>query len=282
MARLAHARSQGGLSTSECFGDILKGWRRQRGLSQFQLALEAEVSPRHLSFLETGRARPSREMVSRLLEALDVPLRGRNSLFLAAGFAPPFSEATFSEERMRPFRRIVDQLLERHDPYPAYAMDGDWNVVAGNRTHQAFLRSLVPEMEAGPVNILRLLFSPDQLRPHVIRWEDVARAVLRRVLAQVQGPHRSEGLLATLEEISSWPGVATLLPPTSLVASDQLIIPLGLRLGPHEVRFVTTLLTFGAALDVTLSELVVECFFPADEATERFVQGLGSPASAIE
>ena len=256
------------------FGEALRSWRRERGLSQFQLALVAEVSPRHLSFLETGRSRPSREMVFRLAEALDVPLRSRNELFLVAGFAPVHSESTFSEERMAPIRRVVGVLLDRHDPYPAYVMDGAWNVLAGNRAHEAFLEALLPRASAGPTNILRLLFSPELLRPFVLNWEEVARAVLLRALAQVRGPHRSEALKAILREISQYPGVEGLASGGPTSATTELFIPVTLRQGSQESRWITTLLTFGAATDVTLSEIVVECFFPADEATDRLARGL--------
>lgn len=260
---------------SAAFGGTLRGWRSHRGLSQLDLALEAGVSPRHVSFLETGRSEPSREMVLRLAEALDVPLRERNRLFLAAGFAPPYSEASLDDERSEQVRQAVGLLLDRHDPYPGFAIDGAWEVVAANRGHRALLERLLPEAGEEAGNVLRLLFSPRLLRPLVEDWEACAGAVLARVRRQLDRPVVSPRLAAVVSEIRGYPDVEALwkrpLDPTGF----DLFIPVALRVGETTTRWLSTLLTFAGAVDVTLSELTVECFFPADEATRRLAEGWG-------
>lgn len=261
----------GGRRPGAGFGECLRGWRRHRGLSQLGLSLEAGVSPRHLSFLETGRANPSQRMVLRLLDTLDVPLWDRNRVLLAAGYAPIHRESSLDDAHLEQVRRVVDLLLERQEPYPAYALDGAWNVVAANRPYREFLETLDdPRREAR--NVLRLLCAPHLLRPRVVNWREVTRAVLRRVRRQLDAPEPPPALAAVVDEIRGYPEVDTLLHDAILPARGAGFIPLAVRTGDVTLRWMTTLLTVGGALEAAVDELVVECFFPADEESERLAR----------
>lgn len=250
------------------FGDALRGWRRHRGLSQLDLSLEAEVSPRHLSFLETGRSSPSSEMVGRLLGALRVPLWDRNRLLLAAGYAPAYGESSLGDENLAQVRHAIRLLLDRQEPYPAYAIDGAWNLVDANRAFLASLEGL-PGSREEPVNVLRLLCAPHLFRPFMINWEEVTRAVLLRVRRQLDAPSPPAALAAVVEEIRSYPGVEPLFGAVGAPARSEPFIPVEIQTGDDTLRWLTTLVTIGGALDVTLDDLVVECFFPADTKTDR-------------
>lgn len=269
----AGAHHHDATDAADGFGPVLRAWRRHRGWSQLQLSTEAEVSPRHVSFLETGRSRPSREMVLRLVDTLDVPLRDRNRALLAAGFAPAYAETSLGAERMAQVHRAVRLLLDRHDPYPAYALDGAWNVVAANRTHHRFLDALLPAERRDETNLLRLLLAPDLLRPAVANWPAVAAAVLRRVHRQLDRPAASSQLAALMADLRRDPDVHRLASAPPNPDAYDVVVPVTLRLGDHHLSWLTTLVTFAAPVDVTVDELVVECFFPADEGTERWVEG---------
>lgn len=255
------------------FGGALREWRTHRGLSQLALSLDAGVSPRHISFLETGRSAPSREMILRLADALNVPLRERNRLFLVAGYAPPYPETRLSEEQLAEVKRAVRLLLDRHDPYPAYAMDGAWDVVASNRTYRAMVAELLHPLDDGEVNILRMFFSPRLLRPAVADWESSARAILYRVQGQLNTPGGApERFGKIVDEIREYPGVEELWSRSFDPTGFDVFVPLSVRVGGRTFRWLTTIVTFGGAVDVTVAELTVECFFPANEDTERFAR----------
>lgn len=260
--------------SSNGFGDALRSWRRHRGYSQLELSVEAGISSRHLSFLETGRARPSCEMVYLLLGTLDVPLRERNRILLAAGFAPGYTESTLDGDEMGQVRRAVRLLLDRHQPYPAYAMDGAWNVLEANAPFWRLTEAVLPLPRGAPLNILRLFFSPELLRPHVVDWESSAREVLRRVGRQLAAPVPPRQLAEIVEEIRGYPGVADLAEGLVDPSRFGIFVPVAIRMGDRTARWMTTIVTFGGALDVTLDDLVVECFFPADPATEELIQNL--------
>lgn len=262
------------------FGDLLRKWRSHRGFSQLKLAAEAELSPRHLSFLETGRSNPSRAMIVRLSETLAVPLRERNHLLLSAGYAPAYSERNVNDPEMAQVRRTIDALLQRHAPYPAYAMDGAWNVIAANRWHQLIVQSLLPHRENAGDNILRLVFDPDRLRPHIQNWEDCATIILQRVIRRLQAPDSHPELAKVFAGIRAFPGVEGLLTRAVDPARSSMFISIAVRIGDREVRWMTTVLTFGAAIDVTLEELVIECFFPADDESESVYAGLIEDAAS--
>ena len=255
-------------SAAAGFGDALRSWRRHRGLSQLDLSLEAGVSPRHLSFLETGRSSPSQEMVRRLLDTLDVPLWDRNRLLLAAGYAPLYRESSLDDESLARVRRAVRLLLERHEPFPAYAMDGAWQVIDANRGYRGVIDAF-PDHPHEARNVLHLMCAPHLLRPMIVNWEEVAGAVLRRVRRQLDAPEPPAALAAVVEAIREYPGVAELLDAPGLPARQDLFVPVEIRAGDSVQRWMTTLVTVGGALDVALDQLVVECFFPADEETER-------------
>jgi transcriptional regulator with XRE-family HTH domain len=267
------------------FGTLLREWRRRRRRSQLALSLEAEVSARHLSFLETGRTGPSREMVLHLSSALDVPLRERNRLLQAAGYAPAYRETGLSDPAMAHMVGALRLILKHHEPFAARAMDRHWNLVMVN---EAYLRALallfgapcplaaydvLPEPR---INVLRVLFDPDGLRPHVVNWDEVARDVLARVgrEAALDGDGETRALLADLVRASGMPAANELVPDP-----QALVIPLELRMGGQRVRFITTIATLGAPQDITLAELRIEAFHPADADSEATVRALATPAA---
>lgn len=257
-------------STSDGFGKALRTWRRHRGLSQLALSLEAGVSPRHVSFLETGRSSPSQDMVMRLLETLEVPLWDRNRVLLTAGYAPAYSESSLDDETLAQVRWVVRWLLDRHDPYPAYAIDGAWNVIESNRPYRAFLETLSGD-PAETRNVLCQLCAPHLLRPRVTNWAEVMKAVLRRVRRQLDAPTPPPALAAIVAEIVVYPDVAQLLRAAQPQEPYRPLIPIEIRSGGNTLRWITTLITIGAALDIAVDELVVECFLPADTETKRLV-----------
>jgi transcriptional regulator with XRE-family HTH domain len=240
-------------------------------MSQLDLALEADVSARHLSFVETGRAQPSREMVLTLAEHLQVPLREQNALLLAAGYAPAFSQTSLESEEMEPVRRALDAILGGHEPYPTVIVDREWEVVASNRPAQLLLDGVPEELLAPPLNALRVTLHPEGMAPRILNfreWSDHLLTRLHRQALLSQDP-----ALAELErELLEFPGVE----PASGVTepAEMLFVPLRLRLpSGAELSLFSTLATFGTALDITLEELSIESFFPADEATENYLQG---------
>jgi transcriptional regulator with XRE-family HTH domain len=249
-------------------GDQLREWRRRRRMSQLDLALEAGVSARHLSFLETGRSRPSREMVLRLCEELDVPLRDRNRLLLAAGFAPAYEERPLEAPELEPIRRAVAQVLTGHEPFPAAVVDRWWNLVASNRNVSLFLEGVAPELLEPPANVLRVSLHPDGMAPRIANlaeWRGHLLDRLRREIAATADVRLGE-LLAELESYPRPDAAAPPRPPRGAIA-----VPLVLRHDDRELTFFSTVATFGTAVDVTVAELSVEAFFPANAATARYL-----------
>jgi transcriptional regulator with XRE-family HTH domain len=259
------------------FPELLKAWRRRRRLSQLELALEAGVSQRHLSFLESGRARPSRSMILQLGECLDVPLRERNDWLLAAGFAPVFAARPLDDPQMRQVMAAVRRMLAGHEPFPAVAIDRAWNVRLANRPFDALVAlagaDVWERVGGAERNLMRLLFHPAGVRPLIANWPAVGPLLWQRarreaealggdetkaVLAEL-APHQDADTLGAAED-------AALLP----------VLPVELRKDGLRVAFFTVIATFGTAQDVTADELRIESFFPADEATEAlFRQGAG-------
>jgi transcriptional regulator with XRE-family HTH domain len=256
-------------------GALLRDWRQRRRLSQLDLALEAGVSARHVSFLETGRSRPSREMVLHLSEQLDIPLRDRNQMLLAAGFAPAYAERTLEAPEMTPVREALDRILKGHEPYPAVVVDRWWNLAAANAGVALLTSMVAPQLLEPPANALRITLHPEGMAPYIRNlpeWRAHLLDRLRREVA-VTGDDR---LAALLDELTAYPGGETTLP----AHEPGIAVPLRLDAGGIELRFFSTISTFGTAVDITLAELAIEAFFPADEQTGDYVRGATMPSSS--
>jgi transcriptional regulator with XRE-family HTH domain len=272
----------GGPHDGTSFGARLRWWRERRGLTQLALAGAAGTTQRHLSFLESGRAAPSREMVLRLAATLDVPLRQQNALLLAAGYAPAWRERDLSAPELTHVASALDFMLAQQEPYPAFVVDRRWNLLRAN-TGAARLTELLtgPAPSApppsGPVNLAVSLVSPDGLRPFIVNWEEVALHFLRGVQADAiaDGTPETAALLARLLAV---PGVPALshVPPAD--EAQAPVLGIHFRRGETSLRLFTTIATLGTPHDVTLQEIRVECFFPMDDATAQAFQNLAAAA----
>jgi transcriptional regulator with XRE-family HTH domain len=237
-------------------------------MSQLALAHEASVSPRHVCFLETGRAKPSREMVLLLADALHVPLRERNGLLLAAGFAPIFRESSLDDPALEPVRLAIDAILAQQEPFPAVVMNRRWDILATNGPARRFFGWLLDVRDdAAPTNVLRLMFDPRWIRPYVENWESVAETLVRRVHREAVGGILDEGVAGILKEILSYPGVPARWRMPDLMTPLVPVIPLRFAKDERAFNFFSTVTIIGTPQDVTLQELRIECFFPADAAT---------------
>src|ERR1044071_6630111 len=248
-------------------GPLLRGWRQRRRLSQLDVSARAAISTRHLSFLETGRARPSREMVLHLAEELDVPLRERNTLLVAAGFAPVYQETPLEGDDMATVRETLERLLARHEPNPALVVDRQWNLVLANRAVGLLIAGLPAALLAPPVNVLRLSLHPDGLAARIVNFEEWSGHLLSRLAREVTatGDPRLAELYA---ELAALPGVRD--PPLAVPHGDgasRLMVTLRMKSPAGDLAFFSTVATFGTAVDITLAELSIESFFPADPAT---------------
>ncbi|MCR5880721.1 helix-turn-helix domain-containing protein [Phenylobacterium sp. J367] len=255
--------------SSRPVGDHLREWRQRRRLSQLDLALDAEISTRHLSFVETGRAQPSREMILHLAEQLDVPLRERNVLLVAAGFAPVFPERALDDPEMSAARRAVDVILKGHEPYPALVVDQRWNLVAANRMVAAMLEGVDPALLAAPLNVVRLSLHPEGLASRTVNAAEWRTHMLDRLRRQVELT-ADPALVDLLGEVKAYPA-----PPANDRRPDDfggVAIPFQLMLGDQMLSFFSTTTVFGTAVDITLSELTLETFFPADAATAEILR----------
>lgn len=249
-------------------GDQLRSWRERRRLSQMALALQADVSTRHLSFVETGRSRPSREMILRLAEQLDLPLRERNHLLLAGGYAPVYAESTLDAPGMAAARTAIRQLLGSHEPYPAAVVDRGWNIVDANSGIAMLAEGSAAQLLEPPVNALRLTLHPQGVAPRIAnlgQWRAHLLSRLRREAAMTRDP----GLTGLYAELVGYPCDQPEL--ESDLPGGEIMVPLRVRVGDRELSFFSMSATFGAPLDVTVSELTIESFFPADPATTRFL-----------
>jgi transcriptional regulator with XRE-family HTH domain len=242
------------------FGALLRQWRQRRRVSQLDLAIAADVSARHVSFLETGRSKPSREMVLRLAERLEVPLRERNPLLLAAGYAPSYPARSLDDAAMTPVRAAVDAILAGYEPYPAVVVDRGWNLVAANASAALFTGLAPQRLLVPPVNVLRLSLHPDGLAGRIANLAEWRGHVLGR-LAREAAASADPGLAALHAELAAYPG------GTAPAPEQAVAVPLRLRVDGRELAFLSTVTTFGTALDVTLAELSIEAFLPADAAT---------------
>lgn len=262
-------------------GPLLRRWRESRRMSQLELALEAEVSARHISFLETGRAQPSKEMILTLSNVLDVPLRERNFLLLAAGFAPIYGETNLDDPRMSQVRSAVEVILKSNEPRSALAHDRHWNIVMANQAFVGFLAAslgktppgLLPlQLTSQPrLNVLRLVFDPDGVRGIIVNWESIAKSLLNEAYRRLAWA-RDDTLKKLIAEILSYPGVPARWREPDLEAPHDLILPMQLDLGGKIARMFSTVTTVATPHDVTLQELHVEVFYAADAETESVLQ----------
>lgn len=255
--------------TTAAFGRLLSQWRRLRGKSQLDLAVQAAVSPRHVSFVETGRSNPSRDMVLTLATALQVPLRERNALLLAAGYAPVYRETRLESPELEPALRALDLILKHQEPYPAVVLDAQWDMLRANAAAVAFFAHLLggarPE---GRPNVLRMTFDERCLKPYIENWEQLAGDLVQRVHRESVGGTPSDPLRRVLKEVLAYPGVPERFGSIDPDVAIAPFIPIAFKKGDLALRYFSLVTTLGTPQDVTLQELRVECFFPADEETE--------------
>jgi transcriptional regulator with XRE-family HTH domain len=260
MPALSQARERG-------FGLLLQRWRHVRGKSQLDLACDAEVSARHVSFIETGRAAPSREMVLALASALDVPLRERNGLLIAAGFAPVYRESNLDAPELEPARRALDLILDHQEPYPAVVMNRAWDIIDRNRAAARFFSFLLD----GPIpehpNIVRAILDPRGIRPFIGNWFDVAGSLIQRVHKEALGGVVDDATRALLDEVLLHPGVPNAWRTFDPRVAITPFLPITFEKGGLTFRYFSAVTTLGTPQDITLEELRVECFFPADQET---------------
>lgn len=248
-------------------GAMLRDWRQRRRLSQLDLANEAAVSARHLSFVETGRSKPSPELVMHLAEHLAVPLRERNALLLAAGYAPRFASTPLDADEMAPVREALDTILAGHQPFPAVVVDRGWDLVTANDSALDLLTDgVAPELLEPPVNALRVSLHPAGLAPRIANLPEWAAHLVDRVRREAD-TYGDQRLVELHDELCGYPGVAGSASPDSQPAARRLFVPLVLRHGDEALTFFSTVATFGTARDVTVEELAIESFFPGDAAT---------------
>lgn len=252
-------------------GDLLREWRLRRRLSQLDLASDAEVSTRHLSFVETGRSNPSREMVLRLAERLNVPLRERNAILVAAGFAPVFQERALTDPALEPVRKAIDIVLQGHEPYPALAIDRHWTMVATNRITPLLLAGIDASLMQPPVNVLRLSLHPGGLASRVANLATWRAHILERLRRQVDLT-ADPFLIELMRELREYPAPAQAPAPDHY---GNVLIPLELNTDMGRLSFFSTTAVFGTPVEITISELAIESFFPADAATGEAMRRLG-------
>jgi transcriptional regulator with XRE-family HTH domain len=237
-------------------GEMLRTWRQRRKLSQFELSLTAAVSSRHLSFVETGRAKPSREMLLHLADRLEIPLRARNELLLAAGFAPAYKERPLDSVDLAPVRDALDRFLRAHEPYPAVLLDRRFDIVGMNEAAAAFTEGIADELLAPPVNALRVTLHPQGMAPNIVNFTEWSSHLLHRLERQAANTGDPE-LRVLYDELAGYPGVST----EHAGGANEILLPLRLRNGSS---FFSTVSTFGTPNDITLEELSVEAFYPAE------------------
>jgi transcriptional regulator with XRE-family HTH domain len=267
------------------FGELLRSWRLTRRASQLELGMEAGVSARHISFIETGRANPSQEMVIILATVLDVPLRERNLLLHAAGYAPLYSETSLDDPQMAQVRRALELILENQEPFGAVVFDRHWDVVMVNAAYVRFTSLLLGSSHtpAAPLrvispprpNLLHMLFDPAGWRPFITNWDVVARSLISRVHREIV-LERDPATRELLSEILAYPGVPKRWSEPNFESPQDVIIPIEMRFGDQTLRFFSTIATLGSPHDITLQELRIESFHPADEATADIARSIAA------
>ena len=264
------------LESPDTCGDLIRAWRQRRHLSQLDLSSEVGVSTRHLSFVETGRAKPSRELLLNLAEHLDVPLRDRNQLLIAAGFAPVYPESSLHSPQMMAIREALRKLLAGHDPYPAVVVDRWWNLVEANASLLLLTAGVAPHLLEPPINVLRLSLHPEGMAPQIQNmgeWRGHLLGRLRRQVALTADPELADLLV----ELEGYPSSEA---DEEMHGAGEVVVPLRVRVGDVDAAMLSTVATFGTPLDVTVAELVIETFFPADEATANWLRDQSSSSSS--
>lgn len=243
-------------------GDLLREWRQRRRLSQLDLAIAANVSSRHLSFVETGRSRPTSEMILHLAEHLDVPLRDRNALLLAGGYAPAYPERGLAEPELKAVRDALRKVLAGHLPYPAVVVNRWWELVDANPGIALFTRHVRPDLLEPPVNVLRLSLHPDGMAPRIVNLPEWRAHLLARLYRQAQATG-DQRLTDLHDELTAYPGGESERPPQA----TDVVVPLRYRGGNAELSFISLTTILGTPMDITVEELAIESFYPADETT---------------
>jgi transcriptional regulator with XRE-family HTH domain len=261
---------------SDSFGTLLKQWRDLRSFSQLDLATISQVSQRHISFLESGRAKPSQEMVLQLATVLEIPLRQQNLLLSAAGFAPIHTETDLSAPEMTSVRKAIDLILHQHEPYPAFAIDRYWNLLLANQGATRLLDAFIAPDKLhrlfyidGKINLMRVFFHPLGLRPSIVNWESCANHLLQRLHRETLIERESDLSAVLLKELMSYPDVDRIWRTDVRTTQHALLLAIQFQREDLELQFFSTIATLGTPYDITLQELRIECLFPADEATER-------------
>jgi transcriptional regulator with XRE-family HTH domain len=261
------------MPTNASVGALVRTWRLQRGLSQLDLAAEAEISQKHLSFIESGRSAPSRDMVLQLAEQLDVPLRERNAMLLAAGFAPIFRDRPLTDPALAGALATIDRLLKAHEPYPALTVDRHWTMVSANSAVAPLLAGVDPELLKPPVNVLRVSLHPRGLAPLIVNLAEWRAHLLERLRRQIRIT-RDPALDALLRELAAYSvGPTRSASHVPSTATDDIAVPLRLRTHGGVLSFLSTVTVFGTPVEITLSELSLEAFYPADPATAAALIG---------
>jgi transcriptional regulator with XRE-family HTH domain len=255
-------------------GHLLREWRASRRLSQLDLALAAEVSARHLSCVETGKAQPSREMVLRLAETLGMPLRECNALLMAAGYAPRYPESSLSTPSMSQVRRAIELMLGQQEPYPAFLLNRHWDILMANRAAARVANFVLRGAGSPHKNMIRQIFDPKDLRSAIVNWEDVAGDLIRHLHDLVAATPSDEAARKLLEEALAYPGVPRHWRTRDLGSAPSPLLTTIFRVDDRQLSFFSAITTFGTPRDVTIDELHIEACFPMDEATEDFCRAL--------
>lgn len=262
------------MTTQAEVGHLVKDWRERRRLSQLELSIRSGVSTRHLSFVETGRSRPSRDLLLHLSEELDVPLRERNTLLVAAGFAPVYRETPIDAPEMEAVREALDRVLRGHAPYPALVVNRRWELVMANDAVAVLTAAVDPELMEPPANVLRIGLHPKGLAPQVVNFSEYSAHLLSRLRREVDRMADPD-LTALFEELREYPDVSLDLAGLEADAvAREVVLPVTFRTEGGDLSFFSTIATFGTAIDITLADLAIEAFFPADRETSEALRGL--------
>lgn len=268
------------------FANMLRRWRNRRKRSQLELALDANVSQRHLSFLESGRAQPSREMILQLSEVLEIPLRERNLLLNAAGFAPVFHQRTLEDDDMKAVREALALILQHHEPFPALVVDRNWNMMMRNQAADRFLSLLGDPVAvwknvdpSGDFNVMRMTFHPQGLQPFIQNWAHAATLLIARLYREVTADPSNEALRALFEEICGYPGIPDNWRSHDWATTPAPLLPLELGMGTMQLKLFSMISSFGTPLDITAEEIRIETFFAVDDFTRDFFHALLAQAN---